>query len=75
MADRVDAAILASAKPAERRWPIRLDLQSGRVAVVDIPIDATDQELADLAAMLLGPIRGQCAQNRGTVTRRILVPS
>ena len=74
MTDRIGAAIAAAAKPAERRWPIRLDLQSKRVAVVDIPVDATDQELADLAAMLLGPIRAQCAQNRGMPTSRILIP-
>ena len=55
---------------------MRLDLQSGRAAAIDIPLDATDQELADLAALLLGPIRAQCAKNTGSAARRrILVPS
>jgi hypothetical protein len=52
---------------------MRLDLQSGRAAAIDIPLDATDQELADLAAMILGPVRAQCARNRPA--RRILIPS
>jgi hypothetical protein len=38
-----------------------------------LPRDATADELADLAAILLGPVRAECAANRGEHGRLLLV--
>ncbi len=73
--DGIAAAIAAQAASAAR-MPLRIPLSSGRFADVSLPRDATAEELADLAAVLLGPVRAQCAANRpgASARTRILVP-
>jgi hypothetical protein len=72
--DAVGQAIAATSIAATR-LPLSVPLPSGRVVLIDLPRDATDTELADFAVLLLGPIRGQCATNRGRNGHsRILVP-
>lgn len=75
MNDGIAAAIAAQSLAASR-LPLRIPLSSGRIAAVDVPRDATAEELSDLAAILLGPVRAQCSANRGEGNRpHIIVPS
>ena len=72
--DAIATAIAAQAAAAAR-LPLRIPLSSGRFADVSLPRDATPDELADLAAILLGPVRAQCAANRPERGRpRLLIP-
>lgn len=78
MADKVDDAIAAAGEPDRAlvnmvRVPVNLG--SGRPAALDVPFDATDGELADLAAFLLGPVRAHVTANRAGLAPRLIVPS
>lgn len=69
MADRLDTAIASVMQraAAKSRLPLQFAVSSGRVVAIDVPADATSEELADLAAMILGPVRAQCYARRAAV--------
>jgi hypothetical protein len=70
--DQIDTAI-AARMMTDARLPLRVPLSSGRVVDMVVPRDATADELADLAAILLGPVRAECAANRGEHGHLLLV--
>jgi hypothetical protein len=70
--DSIGTAIAASMM-TDSRLPLRVPLSSGRVVDMVLPRDASADELADLAAILLGPVRAQCAANRGEHGRLRLI--
>lgn len=74
MADQIDQAIAAAAEPDPIRMiaiPVQLS-SSGRPAQINIPEDATDGELADLAGWLLTQVRAHVAENRGPRSRLVI---
>lgn len=76
MSDPIDAAIAATALPAEVQVveiPVTLS-SSGRPAIVTLPADATDAELVDLAGWLLTRVRAHIREAQQGPASRIIVP-
>ena len=76
--DPVDAAIAAASEPP----PVRLAqvqvtiASTGRPAVIAIPDDATDAEIAELCGWMLTTLMGSLRERRTTAASgRILLPS
>lgn len=77
-ADPIDAAIAAaSAPPLVTMRELRVTIAStGRPAIIAIPADASDGELAELAGWMLTQVLGALRAERAKGPRpRILVPT
>ena len=77
-ADPVDAAIAAAEQPASipmRQFPVTI-ASTGRPAVVALPVDATDAEIAEVCGWILTAVMGTHRQERAQKpAARILVAS
>lgn len=77
VADPIDAAIAAAAEPEPVRMAqLQVTISStGRPAMVAIPEDATDGELAELAGWMLTQVLTAFRQKRASApATRIIVP-
>lgn len=63
MNDKIDEAI--AAPPKQLMMPVEVTITStGRTALISVPFDAQDGELAELAGLILTGVLGQCRANR-----------
>lgn len=74
--DKVGAAIEAAAQPAPepmRQWGATI-ASTGRQAMILLPEDATDGEIAEFVGWVLGPVMATYRQERAQPRSGILVP-
>ncbi len=74
--DVVGRAIAAAAHPVQQRFRGQIVLGQGRVALVDLPADITDEELLVLVSALARDARQQIASHREpSPLARLVVPT
>lgn len=74
--DAIDAAVSAAERPTVEMLQLNVTISStGRPAMLALPADATDGELAELAGWMLTAVLGKLRADRTkTAGGRILVP-
>lgn len=77
MPDAIDHAIAAAAEPSTIKLArIQVVISSTqRPAAIEIPVDATDAELAELCGWMLATVMGQLRTQRQAPASRIILPS
>jgi hypothetical protein len=75
---KLDAAVAAASEPAPvqlRQWAATIG-STGRQAMILLPVDATDSEIAEFCGWVLGPVMATYRQERAqSPAARILVPT
>lgn len=74
--DPIDAAIAATAEPAlqpMRQWAATI-ASTGRQAMILLPADATDSEIAEFCGWVLGPVMTTYRKEREQPRSGILLP-
>jgi hypothetical protein len=74
--DKIGAAIAAAEQPVQlRQWAATIG-STGRQAMILLPADATDSEIAEFCGWVLGPVMATYRQERAqSPGSRILVPT